>query len=218
MLSPLLMLLIYYFVFRYIIGVRTPGYLVYLVVGIVYWTFFQDCSFSGLTALGARAAVLKSVRLPASWVVIAGALSTTITLAINTVALIAVLAASGRLSPLFPLALLPLVLLVVLASGTSFLVAVAHVRFRDTGLIWSVLLQALFWLTPIVYTVAEGPLRNLLYLNPLARCLDLIRWFLVYGHLPPVRFVAVTAAASLATFALGAWLLRRQERAMPEAL
>lgn len=218
MLSPLLMLAIYYFVFRFILEVRTPGYVVYLLVGIVYWTFFQDCTFSGLTSLAGKAGILKSIRVPPAWVVAAGAVSTVITVAINTLVLTLVLAVWGRLSRLAPLALIPLLCLVLLAAGLSFLVALAHVHFRDTGLIWGVLLQACFWLTPVVYTVSSGPLAEILYLNPLARCLYLIRWFLVYDYLPSPRFVWLTALLCAGTFALGLGLFLRQQDHIPESL
>ena len=218
MLSPLLMLAVFYFVFRFVLGVTTPGYLVYLLVGLVCWTFFQDCSYSGLTALGGKASVLKSIHVPAGLVIAAGVLSTLITLAINAAALILVLAVAGRLSPLAPLALLPLLCLVLLAAGTSFLVALAGVRFRDAGLIWSVLLQACFWLTPVVYVANTGPVAELLYLNPLARCLHLIRWFLLYDYLPTLRFVAVTVAACAGTFVVGVALFVRRQAGVPEAL
>lgn len=217
MLSPLLMLAIYYFVFRHVIGVTTPGYLVYLVVGIVYWTFFQDCSYAGLNALQGKAGVMKSIAVAPGLVVGGGVLSTFITLAINSVVLAAVLLAAGRLSPLAPLALLPIACLALLASGTALLVAVAHVHFRDTGLVWGILLQALFWLTPVVYLV-DGPLAELLYLNPLARCLYLIRWFLVYNYLPATRFIVITVAACAAAFALGVAVFRRRARLIPELL
>ena len=49
----------------------------------------------------------------------------------------------------------------MIAAGASFLVGLLHVHFRDTGLIWGILLQALFWLTPVVYVV-DGPLAELL--------------------------------------------------------
>jgi ABC-2 type transport system permease protein len=217
MLSPLLMLAIYYLVFRHIIGVTTPGYLVYLVVGIVYWTFFQDCTFAGLTALSAKAGVLKSIRVAPALVVGASVLSTFITLGINSLVLVAALLLAGRLSPLAPLALLPLACLALLAAGTSFLVALAHVRFKDTGLIWGILLQALFWLTPIVYVV-DGRMAELAYLNPIARCLFLIRWFLVYNYLPAPRFIAITVLISAAAFGLGLWAFERQSRSIPELL
>ena len=218
MLSPLLMLVIYYLVFRYIIGVSVPGYVVYLLVGIVYWTFFQDCSFSGLTALEGKAMVLKAVRVPAGVVVAAGAVSTVITLVINSGVLVVALLAMGRLSRLAPLALLPLCCLVLLGMGTSFLVALAWVRFRDTGLIWGVLLQACFWLTPVVYVVDSPRFAELVYLNPLARCLYLIRWFLVYDYLPAWRFTGLTVLSCVVPFALGLLLLLRRQDRIPELL
>ncbi len=218
MLSPLLMLAIYYFVFRYALGVTTPGYLVYVMVGVVYWTFFQDCTFSGLTSLAGKAAVMRAVRVSPTVVVAAGALSTVLTLAINSVVLVMALALSGKLSRLAPLVLLPLACLVLLAGGVSFVVGLASVHFRDAGLVWSVLLQACFWLTPVVYVVGSGPLADVLYLNPLARCLYLIRWFLVYDYMPSTRFVLVTVAACAAAFAGGLGLFVRRAAAIPELL
>jgi len=218
MLSPLLMLAVFYFVFRFVLGVTTPGYLVYLLVGLVCWSFFQDCSYSGLTALAGKAGVLKAVRVPAGLVVAAGVLSTMITLAINTTVLVLALGLAGRLSPLAPLALLPLVCLALFAAGTSFLVALAGVQFRDASLIWSVLLQACFWLTPVVYVANAGPVAELLYLNPLARCLYLIRWFLLYDYFPALRFVVVTVAACAGTFVLGVGVFLRRQAAIPETL
>ena len=218
MLSPLLMLAVFYLVFHYLIVVPTLGYLVYLAVGITYWTFFQDCTFSGLTSLAAKAGVIKSVRIPAAIVVMAAALSTVITLLINTGVLVLALAASGHLSRLAPLALLPLACLVLLATGLSCLAALAYARFRDAALILSVLLQAAFWLTPVVYHVHSPAVAEWLYLNPLARCLYLLRWFLVYDYLPAGRFVALTVLCCLAVFAAGLWALVRQQARIPELM
>jgi ABC-2 type transport system permease protein len=216
MLSPLLMLGVFYFVFRFVVGVSTPGYLVYLLVGLVCWTFFQDCSYSGLTSLASKAGVMKSVHVPPGLVVAAGVLSTLITLAINSTVLLLV-PDRPALAPGAP-ALLPLLCLALFAAGTSFLVALAGVQFRDVSLIWSVILQAGFWLTPVVYVANTGPVAELLYLNPLARCLHLVRWFLLYDYLPTLRFVVVTVAVCAGTFVLGVTLFLRRQSSIPESL
>src|SRR6185503_16262467 len=176
------------------------------------------CTFSGLNALAGKAALLKAVPVPPSLVVAAGVLSTVITLAINTGVLVVGLAVAGRLSRLAALAVLPVVCLVALAAGVSFLVASAHTHFRDTGLIWGIALQAWFWLTPVVYVVEPGVLQEVLYLNPLARCLHLIRWFLVYDYLPATRFVVLTVAVCLGVLAAGVALFRSEEARVPESL
>ena len=101
----------------------------------------------------------------------------------------------------------------MLAAGVSLLVAVAYVHFRDVPIIWSVLLQALFWLSPVVYHVGSQPLWELIHLNPLARCLTLLRFYLVYGFAPPLRFVALTLLACACVLGLGLVLfLREQDR------
>lgn len=218
MLSPLTMLGIYYFVFRFLLGERTPGYEIYLLVGVVYWAFVQDCTFSGLTALAARSGVLRAIHVPVLLVVAAGGMSAVITIAINSVVLVLVLLAMGKLSPMFPLAIVPILCLLLFAQGVSLLVALAWVRFRDMGLLWSIALQAWFWLTPVVYMVRNPGFEEMLYLNPVARCLYLIRWFLVYRYLPSARFVVLTVVLCAGFFYLALRLFRRYEDRIPEEL
>lgn len=219
MLSPLTMLAIYYFVFRHVIGVRQPGYQIYLLVGVVFWSFFQDCTFSGLSALSARQAVLKAIRVPPVLVITAAALSRVITILINTTVLVVFLALWGKLSPLFPLVVIPIVCLVCFATGVSALVALAYVRFRDMGLVWGIVLQAWFWLTPVVYSLdIDRPLAEVMYLNPVARCLYLLRWFLVYDYMPATRFVVITIVFCLVTFAAAMRLLLARQDEIAEKL
>ena len=218
MLSPLLMFAVFYVVFRQVIGVKVPGYMPYLAVGLVYWTFFQDCTSSGIASLAGKAGLMKAVRVEPLLVLTAAALSTVITLVVNTALLVLGLGLAGRLSWLSPLAIVPLCGLVLLATGVSFLVALAYSRFRDIAVVWPVLLQALFWLTPVTYQVTRQTPWEILHLSPLARCLSLLRWFLVYDFLPPWRFVIVSFGACALVFALGLFLVRKTQRLLPENL
>jgi len=219
MLSPLLMFAVFYVVFRHVLGVRVPDYMPYLAVGLVYWAFFQDCTSSGITSLAGKAGLMKAVRVSPLLVLTAAALSTVITLVINTTLLVLGLGLAGRLTWRSCLALVPLAGLVLLATGTSWLVALAYARFRDVAVVWPVLLQAVFWLTPVTYRVApETPLWEVLHLNPLTRCLSLLRWFLIYDVRPAARFVAVSLGACALVFALALVLVRRLQRMIPENL
>jgi lipopolysaccharide transport system permease protein len=128
------------------------------------------------------------------------------------------LLAMGKLSPMFPLAIVPILCLLLFAQGVSLLVALAWVRFRDMGLLWSIALQAWFWLTPVVYMVRNPGFDEVLYLNPVARCLYLIRWFLVYRYLPSARFVVLTVVLCAGFFYLALRLFRRYEDRIPEEL
>jgi ABC-2 type transport system permease protein len=219
LLRPLAMLVIFDFVFRQIVGVRVPGYRVYLLVGVVYWAFFQECTLSGLAALSARAGVLKSIRVAPVLVVAAGVLTSVIGIAINSLALALGLGVLGLLSPLSPWVILPLASLVMLGAGIGLLVAIAWVRFRDMTLVWNGVLQGWFWLTPVVYPLEPGSgLAEVLYLNPAARCLFLIRWFLLYDYFPSPRFIVLTVLFCAGVLALGLWMFQRRQALIPERL
>ena len=219
MLSPLLMFAVFYLVFHYMLGVRVPDYMPYLAVGLVYWTFFQDCTSSGITSLAGKAGLMKAVRVKPLLVLTAAALSTVITLVVNTTLLVVGLGLAGRLSWRSSLAVVPLAGLVLLATGVSFLVALAYARFRDVAVVWPVLLQAVFWLTPVTYRVnPETPLWEIVHLSPLARCLSLLRWLLVYDVVPAWRFVAVSFVACAVVFVAGLLLVRRLQGMIPESL
>jgi ABC-type polysaccharide/polyol phosphate export permease len=218
MLSPLLMLAVFYAVFRFVLGVTRDDYALYLLAGIVCWSFFQDCTFSGLSALNGKAGILKAIHVPPALVVGAAALSTTITLAINAAILVGVFAGLGRIGPRAALLPLPLACLALLGAGTSFLVALAFVRYRDMGVVWHVLLSAWFWLTPVVYAVPAGPVGELFAWNPAARCLELVRACLLAEPAPGAASIAATVGFCAAVFLAGAGTFLARQALVPEKL
>ena len=100
-------------------------------------------------------------------------------------------------------ALLPaLALLFVLGWSLAILMGVVNVLFQDTQHLLEVLLQVLFYLTPIIYPPQLLKLRHLdrvVNLNPLTWFLDLIRQPILDGRLPsPGIYAAATVATLLA--------------------
>jgi ABC-2 type transport system permease protein len=76
---------------------------------------------------------------------------------------------------------LPLILLeiYIFALGISLFLSAAFVKFRDVGYIWEVVLQAGFYLTPILYPLSIIPnvtFQKLIMLNPMAQAVQDIRY------------------------------------------
>ncbi len=70
------------------------------------------------------------------------------------------------------------------------LLSALHPRFRDTGIIWSVVVTALFYATPVLYPLELVPasLGELLALNPLAPLFELARIWVIDPSAPgPAR-------------------------------
>ncbi|HUR51003.1 MAG TPA: hypothetical protein VMZ11_02655, partial [Mycobacteriales bacterium] len=66
-LDPLMMALVYAFVFQVLIGVRKIGetpYIMYLVVGMLGWTWFSAAVTEGCRSLTAEAKIVRSANVP----------------------------------------------------------------------------------------------------------------------------------------------------------
>lgn len=82
---------------------------------------------------------------------------------------------------LFPLYIIEIY---ILALGLAFFLSAVNVKYRDTGHIWEIIMQAAFYATPIIYplslVVAKSEfIAKLLMLNPLAQAIQGARYALV---------------------------------------
>lgn len=217
-LAPLAQLAVMSVVFTRIVPVDVEHYPAYLLVGLLAW---QWCS-AGLSAattsvLGGRdlasrpgfaAELLPPVAIASQGLVFAIGLP---------VALAVVVASTGRLAVTAVAVPVVAAVQVLLLGGPGWLLAAAHVRYRDVGQLVSVAMVPLFYATPVLYSTAgvgDG-LRRLLHLNPLAHVLDAYRDALLAGRWPDPVALAVIAAVGATGCAIGRAAFRR---ALPRLL
>jgi lipopolysaccharide transport system permease protein len=129
---------------------------------------------------------------------------------------IALTALTRGVSPLSLLGLLPaLVLLLIMGWSIAVLLGLLNVRFRDTSHIMDIVLQVLFYATPVLYPpemLGRSRLGMLLHVNPVMPFLHMLRDPILNGHLPPLS-VYLSAMVIVALFAgAAAAALRLQER------
>ncbi|MBX6370502.1 MAG: ABC transporter permease [Rhodospirillales bacterium] len=127
-------------------------YPLYLLIGIVLWSYVQDASSLGMTSIVARGSLLSKLAFPRLIVPVSVTVSSAITLAVNLVP-IGALIAGNRIVPSVKWLLLPLLLLelYVVVLGIALILSALYVRFRDVGQVWELLLQLLFYASPIIY-------------------------------------------------------------------
>lgn len=155
MLNPMLYLVVFYFVFNVFLPSSVVDYHVYLLSGLLPWTFFSiSLSHATVSIVGSPDLVKKTYfareLLPLAPV---GAGLTHFFL--QLLALVLFLLVTGNGSDGAPL-LVPLALTaeIVLLIGVSFFFAASNVILRDAQHFLDLALLALFWLTPIVYPSA----------------------------------------------------------------
>jgi ABC-2 type transport system permease protein len=178
LLRPLLLFLILYIVFvRFLrLGADVPHFPIYLLLGIVLWNFFNEMTVQSLGSIVGRGDLIRKIRIPRWIIVLSSSISALINLFLNLIVVVIFMIVSHvdllQTSLMFPLLLVEVYLF---ALGVSLFLAAAFVRFRDVGYIWEVVLQAGFYLTPILYPLAmitNEAFQKLLLLNPMAQAIQ----------------------------------------------
>jgi ABC-2 type transport system permease protein len=180
LLRPLFLFGVLYIMFTHVIrlGGNIPHYPAYLLLGLVLWQFFTEATVAGMNAITGRGDLVRKVSIPKYTIVLSTTISAFITFCLNML-VVFVFMAFGHVEvrPEILLAIPLIVELVILCLGVSFLLATLFVRLRDISHIWDVILQVLFYATPIIYDFRIVPhnLAKILSLNPLVPIFQDIR-------------------------------------------
>jgi ABC-2 type transport system permease protein len=182
LLRPLLLFVILYVVFVNFlkIGADVPHFPVYLLLGIVLWGFFAEMTQQSLGSIVGRGDLIRKIRIPRWIIVLSSSISALINLGLNLI-IVAIFMVFNDVDLMRSILWLPLILLeiYVFSLGLSLLLAALFVRFRDINYIWEVILQAGFYLTPILYPlsmITNETFQKLILLNPMAQAIQDARY------------------------------------------
>jgi ABC-2 type transport system permease protein len=185
LLRPLFLFVILYVVFVKVLksGGGIPHFPVYLLLGIVIWNFFNEMTVLSLGSIVGRGDLIRKIRIPRWIIVFSSSISALINLALNLVVVV-IFMLINHVDLYKTIILLPLILfeVYVFALGISLFLSAAFVKFRDISYIWEVILQAGFYLTPILYSISiihNLTFRKLLFINPIAQAIQDARWVTV---------------------------------------
>ncbi len=212
LLSPLLLMLVLYFVFRHIF--RAENFEVYLLIGIITWRFFANGTTSALFSIVGKANLVTKVYIPRWLLTGSSVASSLISSTLEFMVLLPLaLILGGQISLsvfLFPIIHL---LYATMILGVGFAVAALFVRYRDLQHIWEVFLTAGFFLSPIIYPMSQVPDKymDVYMLNPLTRVMIIYRDLLMDGTFPAIRDLLFVALAAMVVFILGYLIFRGLE-------
>lgn len=217
-LDPLVMALIYWFVFTQVFNrggsVGETPYIVFLITALLPWVWFNACVTDFTQAFKKDAKLVRSTNIPRSiWVTrIIVSKGTEFLLSLPVLALFAFIfgATVSWEILLFPLAIL---LQAGLLLGLGLLIAPLCVLYSDLERTTRLILRALFYASPIIYGLADAPgsFSEILAFNPLSGIISLYRSAFFPGQLD-LFAVMVSVVMTIAFLGLGAWVFRRLER------
>jgi len=190
LLRPLLLFVILYAVFVKVLnsGRGIPHFPVYLLLGIVIWNFFTEMTNQSLASIVARGDLIRKISIPRWMIVFSSSISALISLGLNLI-VVAIFMFWNHVELLntFPLLFLYLIEVYIFALGCSLFLSAAFVKYRDISFIWEVILQAGFYLTPILFSLSLVPekFHKIVLLNPMAQAIQDSRYATV-THSPLV--------------------------------
>ncbi|MCV6589593.1 MAG: ABC transporter permease [Marinobacterium sp.] len=227
---PLVMILIFVFVFSKIMGGRlgevSPalgeyGYSIYLVSGILGWNAFSNTVTRMSSVYLERAAVIARVDLPLVQLPLFIPLTEVLIFAVSFSFFIGFLLLLGH-GPGPEYIWLPLILAVqmLLAWSLGFICAVLSVLLRDVRELVAVAMQLWFWLTPLVYVMGILPqwLQSLMLLNPMVPIVNSWRDVVLYQQAPSLVGLGAVALLAMLLLGLGLLLFRRVEAELRDLL
>lgn len=213
-LNPLLTMLVQYLVFSTIFRSSIEHFPVYLISGIIVFSFFTECVTLGMDAIVMNASLITKVAIPKVIFPFSRALSSLINFLISLLPLLLLMLLTGvRVTPALLLLPLMILLLFCFALGVTLVMATLNVFFRDTRFLWSVISLLWTYATPIFYpdTIWPEALRPIFHLNPMYQLIDFLRQIVIEGAAPtPGRMVACVVSAAV-TLEIGMMVFRRYE-------
>ena len=177
------------------------------------FNFFSEGTSAGMQSLVGKAQLVTKIYIPRWTIIMASTLNAAMIYVMNLVVVV-IFFAWSRFLPSFPAVLLFLlfsVLIYVIVLGFALLCAPLFVRFRDLSMIWEVLLQVLFYATPVFYSLQQMPLnvQQILLVNPIAFIIHFSKEALINNHFSDPWKSALFFLTVVLFFALGIFSYRK---------
>jgi len=219
-LSPLLLAGVLYFVFRHLFG-QEEDFAANLLVGIMAWRFFTIGTTSSLHAIVNKPSLVTKVYIPRQILVLSNVLANLISSLLEFVVLLSIIfILLGHLS--ITVLLFPLIhfLYFWLIFGAGLLLSSLFVYFRDLDQMWEVLINVLFFCSPIVYPLSVVPPYLMPYymLNPLTQIIVIYRRVMVAGDIPSLTSLVGVIVVGIVVYLVGNLVFSKLQRRFAEEM
>lgn len=230
LMRPLMLFAVMLFVFTRILrfGGNVAYYPVLLLFNLVLFGFFQEATGMSVESVVAQEGIVRKTQFPRLVIPLAVVITGLFNLGLNLIAAFVFILVYG-VEPTWTWLLLPLIVapLCVLTCAVSMILSSLFVRFRDVGIIWTVVIAALFYGTPVFYPIEIVPeqYRSIILANPLALIFEQARKWIIDPSAPSAVQVAggiegmLPALAIFAIVCVAGWrIFTREAPRIAEAL
>jgi ABC-type polysaccharide/polyol phosphate export permease len=217
-LSPLMLMGIFVFVFTFVFPSRLPGrdgalpFVIWLISGYAPWLGLSEGLSSATSSVTGNAGIVKNIAFKSELLPVVGAMLGLVPLGVGLL-LVALLKLISGEGVSWTVVALPVVIALQLlfVSGIGLFLSALNVFVRDTALALPSVLTMLLFASPIFYplTAYPAPIQAILVFNPFYVIAECYRAPLLAGSFPPLWMLAYLTLVSAALIAAGLWWFRR---------
>ena len=208
MLSPLGTTLVLTIVFSKIFG-GSSVYAVYVLSGLICWTFFVQTTTDSINNLVWGGGLLRRIYVPRTVFAVAAIGTGLVNIVLSLVPLIFVMLISGVYPNTSMLILpIPAILLAMFALGIGLLLSTIAIYFADVTDMYGIILTAWMYLSPIIYKEEMVPSKYIwiIHMNPMYYLIDLFRTPILEGKVPDITEFLMAGGIGLISLLIG-WLV-----------
>ncbi|HIT44701.1 MAG TPA: ABC transporter permease [Candidatus Aphodovivens excrementavium] len=215
-LNPLLMMCVLAAVFSFFLRFSSiENYPLYLILGNTLFGVMSDSTSAAMTSIIESSSLLKKIRIEKMIFPLEKVLFALVNFCFALIAVAAVMI-FFRVMPTVNILFLPLLLVYVLlfSAGLSFLLSALAVFFRDVCHLWSVIITAWTYATPLFYPVEILPdwMVAIEQFNPMYYYVTYFRDIVLWGQTPGLEFNLICLAFAVITFAVGFLVFRKLQK------
>ena len=212
---------ILFVVFSTMFRFEIPNFPIYLLLGIICWNFFKNGTTFALNSLTNRSALITQIYFPRAIPGLSAGITASIMIIFELVVLGIFMIAFGFSPPSTVILLIPILALqLLLILGVSLPLSVLNVKYKDTEFIWSVVVHAGFFLTPIFYQFDMMPdyVQNVLQYSPMVQIVTMAHHVVLYGTLPSINSVLYAVGSISAITVIGYMIFRKFQAKVVEEM
>jgi len=179
MIEPILSTIVLVIVFGTLFGTKNPTYPLYIIIGRLFFSFFQEGSKSAMNSIRRNSGMIKKVYVPKYLYPLSAVIFSFIIFLISLVVLIGVDIFCKVVPTWHIIQFIPaLLFLFLLTLGCGTILCTLNVYFRDIEYIWNVVCMILMYMSAIFYypeKLLESGFSWVLNINPMFHIINMAR-------------------------------------------
>ena len=220
LLKPLMTFAVLYLIFSFFKAGWIENYQIYLLLGIIIFYLVNDGVLYGMKGILEVSDIILKVNFPREIAITSSEILAVINFLINMLVLI-VFVLFNPISPTLISALYFLfiiIVLILLIYGVSLFTSIILVKLRDMEHITELIMQLLFYGTPIFYPIEMLPesIRTIVMLNPLTIIIQAARSALIYGEIEYLKGVIIIFGIMVLVLVTGSFYFRKNVKRIAE--